>query len=218
MTGYELFFISGSPPCWSVMLAMEMKGLGYEPKPLSNSKQEQKSADYLKINPRGQVPVLKAGDLVVCETLAILAYLETAYPKTPIFGRDPRETASIWQTLSEFDAALREPVGALSRPLFRGRAQDASEQIAAQAEVIHRELVLLESRLAMGAFLAGDDLSAADLIVFPILKQLERAVSREDARDLGLFALVENYPAIIDWAGRIEKIPGYERAYPPHWR
>lgn len=27
----ELYFISGSPPCWSVMLALEVKGLAYTP-------------------------------------------------------------------------------------------------------------------------------------------------------------------------------------------
>jgi len=56
MTQSELYFISGSPPCWSVMLAMEIKGLDYTPRRLDNSKGEQKSDVFLAINPRGHVP------------------------------------------------------------------------------------------------------------------------------------------------------------------
>jgi glutathione S-transferase len=59
MTERELYFISGPPPCWTVMLALEIKGLAYGQRRLSNTKGEQKSADFLKLNPRGQVPVLR---------------------------------------------------------------------------------------------------------------------------------------------------------------
>ncbi|KAG9333145.1 hypothetical protein JZ751_013403 [Albula glossodonta] len=50
-----LFWGSGSPPCWRVMIALEEKGLqGYNHKLLSFEKQEHKSKEVLDINPRGQ--------------------------------------------------------------------------------------------------------------------------------------------------------------------
>ena len=51
-----LYWGSGSPPCWRVMLALEEKGLtGYQHKLLSFAKKEHKSDEVLKLNPRGQV-------------------------------------------------------------------------------------------------------------------------------------------------------------------
>ena len=61
MAGRELYFISGSPPGWSVMLALGVKDLDYTPRRLSNSAGDQKSLEYLAINPRGHVPVLLDG-------------------------------------------------------------------------------------------------------------------------------------------------------------
>ena len=43
MTNRDLYFISGSPPCWTVMLALEVKSLPYTPQRLGNTKREQKS-------------------------------------------------------------------------------------------------------------------------------------------------------------------------------
>jgi len=72
MSKRELYFISGSPPCWTVMLALEVKGWNYRPRRLDNSKREQNTSAFLTVNPRGQVPVLIDSDLTVCETTAIL--------------------------------------------------------------------------------------------------------------------------------------------------
>ena len=53
-----LYWGSGSPPCWRVMLCLEEKGLqGYQSKLISFDKKEHKSEEILKINPRGQVGV-----------------------------------------------------------------------------------------------------------------------------------------------------------------
>ena len=51
-----LYWASGSPPCWRAMIALEEKGLtNYESHLLEMSKNEHKSEQVLKINPRGQV-------------------------------------------------------------------------------------------------------------------------------------------------------------------
>ena len=48
----------------------------------------------LKMNPRGRLPVLKDGDYVVFESVAVLYYLDVKYPQVPIFGRAPRRPVS----------------------------------------------------------------------------------------------------------------------------
>ena len=111
------------------MLALEAKGIAYEPKRLNNSKREQKSLAFLAINPRGRVPVLVDGQIAVRETNAILAYLEAAYPKPPLFGSSPVQTAAIWEIVSEADERLRTPIGNVTRPIFRGRAAEMAADI-----------------------------------------------------------------------------------------
>lgn len=220
MTHYDLYFISGSPPCWSVMLAMETKGLEHTPKRLDNAKREQKSPEYLKISPRGQVPVLTNGSIIVCETLAILSYLDAIRPDPPLFGTTPEETAHVWQVICECDGVLRDPVGDISRPLFRGKAEEFAEQISKAAGHVREELALLEKRVSSQPWLAGEELSAADLIVFPVVMQLCRAAAREEATplELGVYPLSEYFPNLDAWSKRIEALDGFDNAYPPHWK
>jgi glutathione S-transferase len=177
MAKRELYFISGSPPCWTVMLAMEMKGLAYEPRRLDNAKREQKSSEYLAINPRGQVPTLVDGDVTVSETLAVLSYLDASHPSPPLFGATAAETGLIWQIICEVDGNLRDPVGDISRPLFRGKSAEFVEQITKASVSARAELALLETRLGSGSWFAGDRASAADLIAFPVVMQLTRALA-----------------------------------------
>lgn len=220
MTNREIYFISGSPPCWSVMLAMAVKGLDYHPRRLDNAKREQKGAAFLAVNPRGNVPVLTDGDVTVCETLAILAYLEATASSPPLFGASPRETARIWQTISDCDSHLRGRVNDISRPLFRGKAADVADDVTGAMPTLRDELGRLENNLSDAAWLAGDNLSAADLMVYPVVMQLMRAAGRDDAAPLNLevYPLGDFYPNLGAWARRIEEIPGYNSAYPPHWK
>ena len=97
----EAYWVSGSPYSWSVLLTLEVKGLTYQSKLLEVSKGETKTASFLKLNPLGQVPVLKDGDTVIYESLAIMAYLDRQYPDIPLFGEIPSEYGHIWQSSLE---------------------------------------------------------------------------------------------------------------------
>ena len=220
MTHCDLHFISGSPPCWTVMLALEVKGLGYRQKRLDNAKREQKSPEFLKINPRGQVPVLTNGSVTVCETLAVLSYIDAIRPDPPLFGASPEETACVWQVICECDGNLRGPVGDISRPLFRGKADEFEEQISKAAGHVREELVLLDKRVSSQPWLAGEKQSAADLIVFPVVMQLCRAAAREEAvpLELSVYPLSKYFPNLDAWSKRIEALDGFDNAYPPHWK
>ena len=99
----ELFWGSGSPFVWRVMLTLEAKGLQYQSTLLEFSKGEHKSASYLQLNPRGKVPTLKDGDYALYESLAIMAYLERKFPQPPLLGMTPAETGMIWRFISECD-------------------------------------------------------------------------------------------------------------------
>lgn len=220
MTERDLYFISGSPPCWSVMLALAVKGVAYTPQRLSNSAGEQKSDAFKRISPRGHVPVLVDGGTVLRETLAVLAYLDAAYAEPRLFGETPAETAQIWQVISECDSHLRKPVGDLARPLFRGKAAENADQITKDAATVRDELALLEHRLTATDWLCGAAVSAADVMVFPIVMQMARATAKPEAAplDLRLSPLGDHFPHLAAWQTRVEALPGYDDAYPPHWK
>jgi len=216
----ELYWGSGSPFAWRVMLTLEVKGLAYESKLLEFSKGEHKAPEYLKLNPRGKVPTLKDGDFVIYESLAIMAYLDRKYPDPPLFGKTAEETALIWRTLAECESYILPAGDKVVRPLFFGKGLDNVEDIEQGAEILRRELKLIDDRLAGASWLVGERISAADIGVFPLVQLLLRAASKDAARtlNLGLLPLNETFPNVARWVRRVEALPHYQRTYPPHWR
>ncbi|HWH80447.1 MAG TPA: glutathione S-transferase family protein [Candidatus Binatus sp.] len=216
----ELYWGSGSPFAWRVMLTLEIKKLPYESKLLQFSTGENKTADYLKLNPRGKVPTLKDGDFALYESLAIMAYLDRKYPDPPLFGKTPEQTGLIWRTISECESYLVSSNDKVVRPIFFGKGLDRVEEIEQAAQTIRQELKTLDQGLGRDNWLVGDQISAADIAVFPALQLVLRAAAKDAARpfNLGLLPLAQTFPNLAKWARRIEALPNYQRTYPPHWR
>ena len=57
--------------------------------------EEHKSPEFSALNPRGQMPVLVDGDIVVCESLAALLYLDDAYPEHSLLPSGRKERALV---------------------------------------------------------------------------------------------------------------------------
>jgi glutathione S-transferase len=216
----ELYWGSGSPFAWRVMLTLALKNLSYESKLLEFSRKENKDPAYLRLNPRGKVPTLKDGDFILYESLAIMAYLDRKYPDPPLFGRTPEETGLIWRTLAECESYIVSAGDKVVRPIFFGKGLDNVEEIQQGAETIRRELQIIDDRLARAPWLATQKISAADIGVFPLVQLLLRAASKAAAQPLklGIAPLAQTFPNVHAWVRRIEALPNYDRTYPPHWR
>jgi glutathione S-transferase len=79
----KLYFAPGA--CSFVPHALlEMAGTPFEPALVKLHKGEQRTADYLALNPRGQVPVLVDGDEVITQIVAILLHLDAKLPQAHI--------------------------------------------------------------------------------------------------------------------------------------
>src|SRR5277367_3711737 len=113
-----LYWGSGSPFSWRVLLALEHKKLPFESQQLQFDKQEHQSPQMLKMNPRGRVPVLKDADYVVFESVAILYYLDMKYPKIPIFGSSPEEAGVIMRVICEFQAYAEPSLSKIVSAMF----------------------------------------------------------------------------------------------------
>ena len=216
----EVYWGSGSPFAWRVLLTLEVKRLDYESKLLEFSKGENKAPAYLQLNPRGKVPTLKDGDFVVYESLAIMAYLDRKYPAPPLFGKTAEDAGLIWRAISECESYLVSAGDKVVRPVFFGKGLEKVEEIQQAAQTIRQELKTLDERLASSHWLVGEQISAADIAVIPLVQLLLRAASKEAAQplNLGLLPLAQTYPNIARWVQRIEALPNYQRTYPPHWR
>jgi glutathione S-transferase len=216
----DLYWGSGSVYSWRVQLALEYKRLAYVSHLLQFSKQEHKSPQILALNFRGRVPILKDGNYVVFESLAVLYYLDLKYPEPPIFGRTPEEAGVIMRVICEYQSYTEEHLMKLARALFAPQPTVRYEELAGSMHVVASEARSIEARLARSDWVVGESFSAADIVIFPALQLLLRALSKPAARELSarFLPLAANYPALERWSKRVEALPGYDRTYPPHWR
>jgi glutathione S-transferase len=215
----DIYWGSGSPYSWRVLLALEFKRLAYESHQLQFSKQEHKSPQVLALNFRGRVPILKDGDYVVFESLAVLYYLDLKYPDPPIFGRSPEEAGVIMRVICEYQAYAEPHLNRLVEAFFFREKRGNVDELAKAMHVVASEARSIELRLAKSDWVVGESLSAADIVIFPGLKVLLRALAKPEARELAtrFLPLQVNYPALARWIARVEALPGYDRTYPPHW-
>jgi glutathione S-transferase len=215
----ELFWGSGSTPAWRALLALHIKGLPYTGHLLSFSARETRTPAFLALNPRGKVPTLRHGEVVLAESLAILAYLDRIAPSPPLFGQTAAAHGAIWRACLDYENVAGPALSLLVRPLLFGAAPEVGSLEVAVPGVVD-ELDRVAAAVHDKAALVEGDLSAADLVWYCAVRTLERALTRPaaEAHNLGLWPLCARWPALRPWAARIEAIPGFEQTFPPHWR
>ncbi|MBG6160742.1 glutathione S-transferase [Labrenzia sp. EL_195] len=214
-----IYTISGSPRGWRVLLGMVIKGLDMKVRYLSLSDDEHKSDSYLEINPRGRVPSLVAGDVVITDSLAILSWLDQQFSELPLFGSSPEEHARIWSATRDATDKLRDGMNSLLLPIFFKGAETANPDLHEAADTVMYELQWLESRLDGQDFMAGDTPTAADAVTYPEIRILARALETHPnlMTELGFVDLDQKFPKGHAWARRIEGLDGFEKSLPVHW-
>jgi glutathione S-transferase len=220
----EIYWISGSPYAWAVLLTLELKKLDYTSRLLVMSQGELKTPEFLALNPRGLTPVMRDGNVVLPESVAILAYLERKAPDPPMFGKTAEEMGRIWKFIADCHNYLKPAVDRLVGPALEshiyGGVNENADDMREAAKIARRELGYLETALTGWDWLVGAELTAADIVTFPFVLLFERAISHKSVAplDLGFGPISEQYPAIGAWLERIAALDGFEKTYPPHWR
>ena len=204
-----------------MQLALEYKGVPYVSRRLDAGRREHRAPAFLALNPRGKVPVLKTGNTAMYESVAIIAFLDRVHPAVPLFGQVAQEHGRVWQRVSEFENYTRDLFDVeIVRPLLRGHAKDDPDAMHASAARAAQALGWMEQALSITPYLAGYDISAADIVALPNIQMLRRVAARPEAIEmaLGLDNLAARLPALGAWLVRMEAMRGYDAAYPPHWR
>ena len=80
---------------YRVRIALSLKGLAYQLAAHDLRKGEQKSDDYLALNPQGMVPALQIDDQVLIQSPAILEWLEETHPTPPLLPVDSGDRAQV---------------------------------------------------------------------------------------------------------------------------
>lgn len=221
-----VYIVSGAPRPWRVLAGLTLKRLEFETRTLQASKREHKSPAFLALNPRGTVPVLQAGDLVLRDSVGILAWLDRRYPERPLFGATPRDAGEIWQRVLESAEFLRAAQHGVFAPIFlQGRpvpdkGSEEARVMSAAAGRLRAECERLEALLEDGAFLYGDGPTAADAVAFPEIRLIQRGLDTkpDHMAALGLNTLWAAFPKLRHWKDRFAALPGMEKTMPPHWR
>ena len=143
-----LYWGSGSPPCWRVMAAFAEKGIPFRSELLTFESGVLKSPAMLSLNPRALVPILVDGPVRMYESLAILLYLERAYPARPLLPAD--DPAAYGRALTRMEEANNASVaaGEIIYYLRRTKPEDINQEyLAAKIAVLDAELSLWEMYL-----------------------------------------------------------------------
>jgi glutathione S-transferase len=220
-----LYSISGAPRPWRVLLGLALKSLPWQQQLLSGEAGEHRAEPFLSINPRATVPVLQHGDIVIRDSIAALAWLDRAFPEQPLFGDTPDEAARIWQTTLEACDYLRQANKSVLNPVLQQRQTPQpgtaeAETLTLAAEKLHAECRWLEALLQDQPYLVGTRPSAADAVVFPEIRLIQRAVETcHDVMDqLGFGFPPDLYPHLSAWKDRFSALPGVADTMPPHWQ
>ena len=158
----------------------------------------------LPINPTGTVPVLKDGDIVVYDTLAICEYLAEKFPEASLWPADPAARAEGRSAAAEMHAGFASLRGECPMNLKLRTVSDVTPLTQANLRRLAELFTLLRTRFeARGPFLVGD-WSIADAFYTPVATRIRSyGLKLSDYGDTGpagrYVETLLQQPDFLDW-------------------
>jgi len=168
----KLYDFKSSPNCQRVKIVLAEKNLPYDIAPIDLRAHEQKTPEYLKLNPYGKVPVLTDDATVLYESLIINEYLDEKYSNPPLMPKDPAKRAKarilVDYGMAHFDA----PYQRLRMELMNDANEQNQQVIATAKAELKKLLQRLEDEIGEQQYLLGD-FSLVDADLLPRFTRLE---------------------------------------------
>lgn len=192
----RLYDYPDCPFAQKVRIVLAEKELEYETVFVDLRKGEQRTAEFLKLNPYGRVPVLIDEEVVVYDSTLINEYLEDEYPHPALMPEDSAGKARV-RTLEDFcDNSFLPSAGFVQAELGKPEDDQDAERLQRYRKGLSDGLVRLESFLTGREFLATE-FSLADIAFVPAVMNLARLGVEVDPR-------LRNVQA---WIGRLRQRP-----------
>jgi glutathione S-transferase len=197
----QLFFAPGA--CSFVPHAMlEIAGVNFEPAMVKLHKGEQRTADYLLLNPRGQVPVLVDEGVVITQIVAILLHLDAKLPHAHIFPAGGMARTHALSMLAWMNNTVHPTFTHFFMPQKFSDDEAAQKALRAFAVPRYRECLQEIETLAAKAqpWMTGEHPGALDAYALTLLRW-------------GGYAGIDptSFPATWDLAQRFAALPGVAR-------
>jgi glutathione S-transferase len=198
----KLFFAPGA--CSFVPHAMlELAGAEFEPVSVKLHKGEQRSAEYLAMNPRGQVPVLVDGGEVITQIVTILLHLDAKLPEAGILPASGMARTRALETLTWMNNTVHPTFTHVFMPQKFTDDEAAQNAIRGFAVARYRELLgEIEALAAQAApWMVGEKPGALDAYALTLLRW-------------GGYAGIDptDFPKTWDLAQRFAALPAVARA------
>ena len=154
-----------------------------------------KQADYLSINPFGQVPALQDGDVTLFDSNAILVFLATKYDGSETwYPRNPLEASQVQIWLSKASNELANSVAAARLVTVFKAGFDHQALLEKSAAF----LSIVNKHLNARNWFVGNNPTIADVAMYSYI-----AHAPEGGIDLS------EYPNIVSWVNHMEQLPGF---------
>jgi maleylacetoacetate isomerase len=174
----KLYTAFRSSAAFRVRIALNLKGLAYEPAFVHLGRGEHRKPEYAAINPQALVPTFEAEGMRLVQSIAIMEYLDETHPATPLLPKDAAGRARV-RSISLLVACEIHPLNNLRvlQHLKRALGQDDEQTNAWYRHWIADGFQKIEAELLRGAtgrFCHGDVPSMADCCLVPQIFNAQR--------------------------------------------
>ena len=185
-------------------IALEEIGVPFETELVRFSEKQQKSPEYLAVNPKGKVPALIVDGTPITETVAILSWLNETYPDAKLLPKTNSSFEHYLQMgdISFISGTVHPFVTRIAMPSKFAKSPDAIAEVKQAAiDEVRPYAKLIDDRYSSGKWWHGDQWSIMDAYVFWAWTRM-----------VGEGFPEAEYSNVVDLCKRIQERPSVQRA------
>lgn len=200
----KLYSYWRSSAAYRVRIALNLKGLDHEivPVSLAPGVSEHRQEAYRAINPQMLVPFLEDGELAIGQSMAILEYLEEAYPDVKLLP-NAHPLRSHVRAFCNMIACDIHPILNLRIMNYIKSEFDADPAAHWYAHWIHEGFHALEEIAGDGPYVFGNQVTLADALLVPQMYNARR-----------FEVPLDNYPRLVAAANNCGELTAFAAAAP----